>query len=297
MRDTKKRMTFYKKQSIIFSLFAVPQAILYLLFFIAPIIGGIFYSFTDYNGISPNLNFVGLKNYQVVFSNSRFSKTVIFNLKYSALLVLFIVSLSLILALILNSNLKGKSFFRSAFFFPAVLPLLTMGLVFNSIITKGIPQLGASLGIKSWEISLLSRPNTAMFAVLFVAVWQGLAIPTVLFLAGLQTVPKELEESASLDGATSRQRFRYITLPFLVPTLTMVFVLTLKQGLMVFDLIMSMTQGGPAGATESMAMLIYNHGFVERRLSVAMAEALILAVIVCIVSFIQIIWSNKKRIY
>lgn len=297
MRGTKKRMTFYKKQSIIFSLFAVPQAILYLLFFIAPIIGGIFYSFTDYNGINPNLNFVGLKNYQAVFSNSRFSKTVIFNLKYSALLVLFIVSLSLILALILNSNLKGKSFFRSAFFFPAVLPLLTMGLVFNSIITKGIPQLGASLGIKSWEISLLSRPNTAMFAVLFVAVWQGLAIPTVLFLAGLQTVPKELEESASLDGATSRQRFRYITLPFLVPTLTMVFVLTLKQGLMVFDLIMSMTQGGPAGATESMAMLIYNHGFVERRLSVAMAEALILAVIVCIVSFIQIIWSNKKRIY
>lgn len=297
MRGTKKRMTFYKKQSIIFSLFAVPQAILYLLFFIAPIIGGIFYSFTDYNGINPNLNFVGLKNYQAVFSNSRFSKTVIFNLKYSALLVLFIVSLSLILALILNSNLKGKSFFRSAFFFPAVLPLLTMGLVFNSIITKGIPQLGASLGIKSWEISLLSRPNTAMFAVLFVAVWQGLAIPTVLFLAGLQTVPKELEESASLDGATSHQRFRYITLPFLVPTLTMVFVLTLKQGLMVFDLIMSMTQGGPAGATESMAMLIYNHGFVERRLSVAMAEALILAIIVCIVSFIQIIWSNKKRIY
>lgn len=297
MREPKKRMTFYRKQSLVFSLFAVPQTILYALFFIAPIIGGICYSFTDYNGISPDLNFVGLKNYQVVFANSRFLKTVMFNFKYSALLVLFIVSLSLILALILNSSLKGKSFFRSVFFFPAVLPLLTMGLVFNSIITKGIPQLGAALGIKSWEISLLSRPNTAMFAVLFVAVWQGLAIPTVLFLAGLQTVPKELEESASLDGASSRQRFRYITLPFLVPTMTMVFVLTLKQGLMVFDLIMSMTQGGPAGATESMAMLIYNHGFVERRLNVAMAEALILAVIVCIVSFIQIIWSNKKRIY
>lgn len=297
MREPKKRMTFYRKQSIVFSLFAVPQTILYALFFIAPIIGGIFYSFTDYNGISPDLHFVGIKNYQAVFSNSRFLKTVMFNLKYSALLVLFIVSLSLVLALILNSSLKGKSFFRSVFFFPAVLPLLTMGLVFNSIITKGIPQLGAAFGIKSWEISLLSRPGTAMFAVLFVAVWQGLAIPTVLFLAGLQTVPKELEESASLDGASSRQRFRYITLPFLVPTMTMVFVLTLKQGLMVFDLIMSMTQGGPAGATESMAMLIYNHGFVERRLNVAMAEALILAVIVCIVSFIQIVWSNKKRIY
>lgn len=297
MKHRNRKMTFYRKQSIVFSLFAIPQAILYTMFFIAPIIGGIIYSFTDYNGISKELHFVGLSNYKVVFSNSRFLKTVFFNLKYSLLLVLFTVSISLILAIILNGELKGKTFFRSVFFFPAVLPLLTMGLVFNSIITKGIPEIGAKIGMESWQISLLSRPNTAMYAVLFVAVWQGLAIPTVLFLAGLQTVPKELEESAKLDGATNWQNFKYIVLPFLIPTLTMVFVLTLKQGLMVFDLIMSMTQGGPAGSTESMAMLIYNHGFVERRLSVAMAEALILAVIVCIVSFIQIIWSNKKRIY
>lgn len=297
MKQPRKRMTFYRKQSIIFSLFAIPQTILYVMFFIAPIIGGIIYSFTDYNGINKKLNFVGIANYKTVFANSRFVKAVVFNMKYSAFLVILILSLSLVLALILNSKIKGKTFFRSMFFFPAVLPLLTMGLVFNSIITKGIPQLGVSLGFSSWEISLLSRPNTAMYAILFVAVWQGLAIPTVLFLAGLQTVPEELLESAGLDGATRLQQFRFITLPFLVPTLTMVFVLTLKQGLMVFDLIMSMTQGGPAGATESMAMLIYNHGFVERRLSVAMAEALVLAVIVCIVSFIQIVWSNKKRIY
>ena len=297
MKRQKRTMNFYRKQSIVFSLFALPQTILYIMFFIAPIICGIFYSFTDYNGINKKLNFVGWSNYKTVFSNSRFTKALLFNAKYSTMLVICILALSMILALILNSNLKGKTFFRGAFFFPAVLPLLTMGLVFNSIITKGIPQLGTSLGFKSWEISLLSRPKTAILAILFVAVWQGLAIPTVLFMAGLQTVPEELLESASLDGATAWQKFRYITIPFLVPTITMVFVLTLKQGLMVFDLIMSMTQGGPAGATESMAMLIYNHGFVERRLSVAMAEALILATIVCVVSFVQIVWSNRKRIY
>lgn len=298
MKQPGKRMSFYRKQSIIFSLFAIPQTILYIMFFIAPIIGGIIYSFTDYNGISKKIHFVGFNNYKTVFANSRFLKAMLFNLKYSALLVFFILTLSLMLAMILNNKLlKGKTFFRSMFFFPAVLPLLTMGLVFNSIITKGIPQLGMMIGKESWQISLLSRPNTAMYAILFVAVWQGLAIPTVLFMAGLQTVPEELIESAGLDGATRWQKFKYITLPFLVPTLTMVFVLTLKQGLMVFDLIMSMTQGGPAGSTESMAMLIYNHGFVERRLSVAMAEALVLAVIVCFISFIQIVWSNKKRIY
>lgn len=297
MNKPRKRMSFYKKQSIIFTLFAVPQTILYVMFFIAPIVGGIFYSLTDYNGINKKLNFVGLTNYRAVFSNSRFTKAVFFNLKYSILLVICIMTLSLILALLLNSKIKGKTFFRSMYFFPAVLPLLTMGLVFNSIITKGIPQLGEMMGIESWQISLLSRPETAMYAVLFVAVWQGLAIPTVLIMAGLQTVPEELLESAGLDGATVWQKFKFITIPFLIPTLSMVFVLTLKQGLMVYDLIMAMTQGGPAGATESMAMLIYNHGFVERRLSVAMAEALILAVIVCIVSFIQITWSNKKRVY
>lgn len=298
MKQPKKRMSFYRKQSIIFSLFAVPQTILYIMFFIAPIIGGIIYSFTDYNGISKEIHFVAFNNYKTVFANSRFVKALVFNLKYSALLVFFIITISLMLAMILNrTDLKGKTFFRSMFFFPAIMPLLTMGLVFNSIITKGIPQLGEMLGQESWQISLLSRPNTAMYAILFVAVWQGLAIPTVLFMAGLQTVPEELLESAGLDGATRWQKFKYITLPFLVPTLTMVFVLTLKQGLMVFDLIMSMTQGGPAGSTESMAALIYNHGFVERRLSVAMAEALVLAVIVCTISFIQIVWSNKKRIY
>ena len=102
------------------------------MFFIAPIICGIFYSFTDYNGINKKLNFVGWSNYKTVFSNSRFTKALLFNAKYSTMLVICILALSMILALILNSNLKGKTFFRGAFFFPAVLPLLTMGLVFCS---------------------------------------------------------------------------------------------------------------------------------------------------------------------
>lgn len=292
-----KKLNFYRQRNIMFFIFAVPLSILYLIFFIAPILGGIFYSFTDYNGISPNLNFVGLTNYQGIFKTSRFMNAMLFNFRYSFWLVLLTIVLSLMLAMILNKAIKGKTFFRAAYFFPAVLPMLTMGLVFNGIITKGIPQLGAALGTEAWQISLISRPDTAIYAILFVNLWKGLAIPTVLFMAGLQTVPTELYESASLDGASSLQKFRSITVPFLIPTFTMVFVLTLKQGLMVYDLIMGMTEGGPAGATESMAMLIYNHGFVERRLSAAMAESIILALIVCTISIAQIAWSNKKRVY
>lgn len=293
----KSGINFYRKRNLMFALFTIPLTILYIVFFIAPILGGVFYSFTDYNGISPKINFVGLKNYLGIFKTDRFLNAILFNLNYSFWLVVLTVVLSLGLAMLLNKEMRGRTWYRATYFFPAVLPLLTMGLVFNGIITKGIPQLGEMLGITSWEISLISRPDTAVYAILFVNLWKGLAIPTVLFMAGLQTVPTELYESASLDGATPFQRFKEITVPFLIPTFTMVFVLTLKQGLMVYDLIMGMTNGGPAGSTESMALLIYNHGFVERRLSAAMAEAIILAIIVCTISFIQIAWSNKKRVY
>ncbi|QQO09300.1 carbohydrate ABC transporter permease [Breznakiella homolactica] len=290
-------MLFYRKRNWAFFAFTVPLLILYGVLFIAPIAGGLFYSFTDYNGISKNINFVGLKNYISIFSSSRFPKSIWFNIQYSFWLVLFTVVLGLVLALLLDRDIKAKGFFRAMYFFPAVLPNLTMALVFNGIMTKGIPELGILLNIESWEISLLSRTNTAMYAVLFVNIWKGLAIPTVLFLAGLQTVPAELYESASIDGASPWKRFKVITIPFLIPSLTMVFVLTLKQGLMVYDLIMGMTGGGPAGATESMAMLIYRHGFVERKLSAAMAESIILAILVCAISFIQIFWSQKRRVY
>lgn len=290
-------MNYYRKQNIAFFFFALPLTILYVVFFIGPILGGVFYSFTDYNGIAKTINFVGFKNYQTIFTNGRFLKAVVFNLRYSFFLVVLTIALSLVLALILNQNLKGRGFFRATYFFPAVLPNLTMALMFNAIFTKAIPQLGSILGIGSWEISLLSRSDTAIYAILFVDIWKGLAIPTVLFLAGLQTVPEELYESASLDGASSRQKFKAITIPFLIPTFTIVFVLALKQGLMVYDLIMGMTGGGPAGATESMALLIYNHGFVERQLSSSLAESIVLAIMVCSISFIQIAWANKKRIY
>jgi raffinose/stachyose/melibiose transport system permease protein len=143
----------------------------------------------------------------------------------------------------------------------------------------------------------LSRRDTAFFGLLFVHIWQGLAIPTVLFLAGLQVIPEELMEAAMIDGANKMQRFRQITIPFLMPIISIVLVLTLKSGLVVFEYIVAMTSGGPAGSTESLAFLIYNHGFVERRFSTAIAEAIMMAVIICTISFIQIAWSNKRKVY
>ena len=297
MAKPQKEMTVYRKRATAYTLFALPQTLIYIVFFIAPILLGIFYSFTDYNGIKKEIQFVGFSNYKSMFTTGHFGRAMIFNLKYCLLTVTLSIVIGLALALLLTSKIKGRGIFRSLYFLPAVLPGLTMGLIFNIIFGKGLPQLGAALGIEALSKSLLSSPTTALYALVAVSLWGGVAIPTVLFMAGLQTIPQELIESTELDGATPWQRFRYLKMPFLRPTLSMVFVLKLKGGLMVFDTIMALTGGGPAGTTESMASLIYQHGFVERKMSQGMAEALVLALIVCTISIVQIAWSNRKQVY
>ena len=283
-------------RDLTFGLFVLPALIIYIIFFIIPLLGGIWYSLTDYNGIRQTYKFVGLTNYGKIFSSSRFLDAVAFSFKYSLGLMVFVTLISLGTALLLNRALRGRSFFRSLYFFPAVLSTLTVGLVFNEVFARALPQLGETLGIDGLCISLLSRPETAIWGVLIVAVWQGVAIPTVLFLTGLQVIPQDLYEASALDGASKWQQFRFITIPYLLPILSIVFVLTLKDGLTAFDYIMAMTKGGPMGATESIAMLIYNHGFVEGDFSAAVAESVMLAVCICLISFVQIRFTQKKQI-
>lgn len=285
-----------RERKITMALFTIPGIVLYSFFFIMPIVLGVYYSMTDWNGISPKYNFIGLKNYMAIFKNKRFAKSLIFNLKYSLILIIAIVVLGIVLALLLNQKIKGRSFFRSMYFVPAILSGLTVGLIFNQIFYKILPVIGTALNSEVFSRNILANADLAMYGVLFVHIWQGVALPTLLFLAGLQTIPEELYEAAALDGASALQRFQKITMPFLIPTLSVVLVLTLKQGLMVFDYIKSLTEGGPGGSTESLAMLIYNHGFVENMYSYSIAEAFVSGLIICFLSVIQISISNKKKV-
>lgn len=285
-----------RTKKITFALFTLPGFTLYSVFFILPVIMGIYYSMTDWNGISRKFNIIGFENYSNVFRDKRFLNAILFNLKYCILLTICIVVLGIILAILLNSRIKGITVFRAIYFFPAVLSMLTVGLIFNQIFYRAIPPIGQALGIKFLSNNILSDANTAIFGILFVNVWQGVAIPTLLFLAGLQTVPQELYETAALDGANAWQRFRYITMHFLIPVTSVVMVLTVKSGLMVFDYVKSMTDGGPGGATESVSLLIYSNAFVENKFSYAIAEAMIVGIIIAIISAVQISISNRKKV-
>lgn len=255
------------------------------------------YSFTDWNGLAKDFKFIGLANYIEAFTNKRFQNAVLFNIKFTILAVILVVGISLILALIFNSNIRLKSFFRGIFFFPAVLGMLVVGLIFNEIFYRVVPVIGKSLNISWLSTNILASKSTAVYGVLIVHVWLAVAMATVMLLAGLQSTPMELYEAAELDGANKWQRFRYITMPFLLPVLSVVLILQIKNGLTVYDIIVALTNGGPGGATESLSILIYNHGFKEVKFSYAIAEAIILTIVICAISFVQTSISNKKKVY
>ena len=285
------------RKSISMFIFTVPATVLYCIFFIYPIAIGIMYSFTDWNGLAKDFKFIGLANYIEAFTNKRFQNAVLFNIKFTILAVILVVGISLILALIFNSDIRLKSFFRGIFFFPAVLGMLVVGLIFNEIFYRVVPVIGKAMNISWLSTNILASKSTAMYGVLIVHVWLAVAMATVMLLAGLQSTPMELYEAAELDGANKWQRFRYITMPFLLPVLSVVLILQIKNGLTVYDIIVALTNGGPGGATERLSILIYNHGFKEVKFSYAIAEAIILTIVICAISFVQTSISNKKKVY
>ncbi|HPF88571.1 MAG TPA: sugar ABC transporter permease [Candidatus Limiplasma sp.] len=251
---------------------------------------------TNWNGISRKITFIQFKNYVNIFNDKRFLNALIFNAKYCVMLTICIVILGIILAHLLNSKIKGITFFRSMYFLPAVLSMITVGLIFNQIYYRAIPPIGSALGIEFLSKNILSSPKTAVYGILFVNVWQGVAMPTLLFLAGLQTVPAELYEAAAMDGVNTIQRFLHITLPFLIPVLSVVMVLTIKGGITVFDYVKSLTDGGPGGVTESVSLLIYSNAFVEMKFSYAVAEAIVIGVVIALISAVQIFISGRKKV-
>ena len=285
-----------REKYITYALYIIPGFVLYLCLFVTPLILGIYYSTFDWNGFSKKRDFIGLGNYIDALTDDRFTSAILFNLRYSILLIISIIVISMVLALLLNKDLKARGFIRSVYFFPAVVSMLTASLIYNEIYFRAIPAVGDLLGIAALQKSVLSSPSTAIYGILFVHVWQGVAIPTVLFLAGLQTIPGEILESSLIDGASTWQQFWKITIPYLLPVVSVVLVLVLRDGLMVFDYIVGLTDGGPGGATTSIVMLVYRQGFEEMKFSFAIAEALMISVVLIAVSAFQMIVINRKSI-
>ena len=285
-----------REQTLTYAAFILPGFAIYCVFLIFPILLGIYYSLMDWNGISPHYDFVGLKNYQSLLTDKKFRAALVFNLRYTVMLVIGIVVISVILALLLNRQFKGRGFFRTLYFLPAVLSMLTVSLVFKQIFFYVLPAMGKVLGIAALSTNILASKQLAIYGLLFVHLWQGVALPTLLFLAGLQTIPSELYEAAAIDGANAWQQFKSITVAYLIPTLSVVLVLVVKQGLMVFDYVKSMTGGGPGTVTQSIALLIYTNGFERNKYSYSIAQAIATGLLIAAISFVQLQLSGRKKV-
>ena len=174
--------------------------------------------------------------------------------------------------------------------------MVTVGLIWNELFYRAVPVIGEMLNIEALSTSPLGNPKLAAIAIMVVNIWQGCAIPTVLFIAGLQSVPKDLLEAATIDGAGNWARFWNVIIPYLIPVLNMVIITQAKAGLTVFDYIKVMTNGGPAQSTEAVGLLIYRHAINEGKFSTSVAESMILFVIVGVVSAFSLRLTSNKQV-
>lgn len=295
MKTVRAKMT--RREKVLLSWSFIPLA-LYILFFIVPVVMGINYSFTDWNGLTQTYHYNGLKNFISLFTTKRILNSLLFTGKYTLFLVIIIMLLAMLLTLILTYVIssKLKTAFRSVIFFPAVLSLVTVGLVWNQIMYRVLPQLGQMLNIGWLSRNVLGSPGTAMWGVILVNVWQGTAVPFVILLAGIQNVPNDLYEAAKIDGAGPLQLFSKITIPFMIPTINVAFVMVLKSGITVFDYIQSMTAGGPMRSTESAGVLIYELAFSDSKAGLASSYAVLLLIIIAMISVLQMKLSSKAEV-
>ena len=277
-----------------YMLITIPILALFVCFNTVPLIRGVIYSFTNFKGFG-DYDWVGFRNYMDLFTDPRIGNSYLFTIKLAIVATIVTNVISLILALGLNSRIKGKTFLRAAYFVPNVLGALVVGYIFQYIFTYILPELGKMIGSETLSTSMLSSTSLAWIAIVVVCAWQNIAMNTIIYISGLQTVPEDVYEAGDLDGATGWKKFRYLTFPLIIPFFTINMVLCVKNFLMVFDQIMAMTQGGPARSTESISYLIYNNGMKGGSFGYQSANAVVFFIVIVVISVAQMSISSKKE--
>jgi raffinose/stachyose/melibiose transport system permease protein len=256
---------------------------------------GAFYAFTNWSGIGP-FNFVGVSNFVKVFQTPQFLGALVNTVLLAVGFVVFANLIGLAFALALNRTLKTRYLLRTLIFMPVVLSPVAVSFIWKFIFAYNGPlnQILGDIGLASLRQDWLASPHLALGCVLVVMVWQSIGFVAVVYLAGLATVPAELEEAAAIDGAGTWRRFRRITLPMIQPSLAIATTLTLIQGLRVFDQIMALTSGGPDNATQSLATEIYQQTFTYQEFGFGASMALLLSVFILIFTIAQLALTRDR---
>ena len=242
-------------------IYILPAFLVFFVLFLLPSILGLFYSFTNWNVMSDDIRFIGLDNYRNIFSDSSMWKVFQNTGFYAVLTSILKGAVGLMLALALNREIRSRNLLRTLFFLPMILSNLIVGLVFQQvfhpdtgILNEGLRMIGLSGLTHGWLI----EPDIVMWSCVAIEVWKAAGFNMVIFLAGLQLVPQDMYEACEMDGANGWQKFLNITIPFIVPSITINMLLNVISGLKVFDVIFALTNGGPGRSSEVVNITIFN---------------------------------------
>ena len=286
------------------ALFLAPVLFAFTMVMVIPFFLSIYYSMTDFNGVRTDLTFVGLKNYETMFSDPLFLHSFLVTVEYTVINVIFVNVVAFALSLMVTSNLKGRNFLRAGFFVPNLIGGIVLGYIWQFVFNNVITQTAASLGLNFLTKSLISNKDTVIWAMSLVNVWQYAGYIMMIYVAAIQGIPANLMEAASVDGANYWTRLTKILIPMMASSFTITTFLTLTNSFKQFDLNMSLTNGGPAGmymmkavkTSELLALNIYNTAITKNMWGDGQARAVIFFIVLVCISLVQVAINKRKEV-
>lgn len=284
-----------KRNKLSFWGFIGPSLFAFILVVVIPSIFGVYYSFTDWNGIKSNVNFIGISNYLKLLNDKTFLASFIFTTKFTITAVISINVFGFSLALLVTRGIKMSNLLRTIFFMPNLIGGLILGFIWQFIFIKGFGALGELTG-QMWLMGWLSNQETGLWGLVILMTWQLSGYVMVIYIAAIQNIPRELIEAAKIDGANSWQRIKGIILPLVRPAFTISLFLTLSNSYKLFDQNLSLTMGGPARSTEMLALNIYKTAFTFNKTGIAQAKAVMFLIVVGIITLSQVYLTKKGEV-
>ncbi|MDF2814750.1 MAG: transporter permease [Paenibacillus sp.] len=278
-------------------IFLGPAIAVFAVIIVIPFALGIYYSLTDWNGVSGAVQWIGLDNFVAILTDDKdFARSFWFTARFTVADVLLTNLLGFALAYLLAQPLKSRNLLRTVFFLPNVIGGLLLGFIWQFIFVKGFSTIGNATGISFFQLPWLGDSTTSFWALIIVSVWQGAGYLMVIYIAALTNVPKEVLEAAHIDGANRWQILWNITIPLIMPAITICLFLTISWAFKMFDLNFSLTKGGPFRSTESVAMNIYLEAYQNNKLGLGTAKALIFFAVVALITTIQVTLTKRREV-
>ncbi len=277
-------------------LFMLPALIIYLSVIVFPIFYSLYISFHSGTGIGM-MKFVGLQNYVAMGSDPVFWQSLVHTLIWIALTVCITMPVSLLFAVLLNKYMPGRTFFRGLFYFPSIIAIVAVGIIWRWIYNPQLGIINSFLKLigSSYRQTWIAKPDTVLIAVFFASLWQGIGQPMILFLAGLQSVDPQTLEAADIDGANGVQKFFRVTIPLMKDTFVMVLCILVISAMKVYDIVKALTDGGPNNASQMLATYMYNQTFAYNNVGYGTAIAIVMVLIMMIVIVPYLIFTAREN--